>query len=124
MSQVVSQEKVKDKKVPEPFGSYVIVRPKDLEKKSKGGIIIARQDEERARGATTEGIVVAIGPLAFKDEMNPSGLEWYRIGDRVIFVKYGGKFITYDDELYIVFRYEDILCRLEEDVKFHDGEGD
>lgn len=122
MSQVVSQEKVK--KIPEPLGSYVVVRPKDLEKKSKGGIIIARQDEERARGATTEGIVVAIGPLAFKDEMNPSGLEWYRIGDRVIFVKYGGKFITYDDELYIVFRYEDILCRLEEDVKFHDGEGD
>jgi len=47
-----------------------------LELKSKGGIILARADEERARGATTEGTVVAIGPLAFKDDMNPSGQEW------------------------------------------------
>ena len=110
------------KRIPIPFGSYVIVRPKDLEKKSKGGIIIARADEERARGATTEGVVVAIGPLAFKDEMNPSGEEWYQVGDRVIFVKYGGKFITYDEELYIVFRYEDIMCKLEEDIAFQDGD--
>ena len=110
------------KRIPIPFGSYVIVRPKDLEKKSKGGIILARADEERARGATTEGVVVAIGPLAFKDEMNPSGAEWYQVGDRVIFVKYGGKFITYDEELYIVFRYEDIMCKLEEDIAFQDGD--
>ena len=112
------------KRIPIPVGSFVIVRPKDLEKKSKGGIIIARADEERARGALTEGIVVAIGPLAFKDEMNPGGEEWYKVGDRVIFVKYGGKFISYDDELYIVFRYEDIMCKLEEDIVFHDGEKD
>ena len=110
------------KRIPQPVGSFVVVRPKDLEKKSKGGIIIARADEERARGAMTEGTVVAIGPLAFKDEMNPGGEEWYQVGDRVIFVKYGGKFITYDDELYIVFRYEDIMCRLEEDISFKDGD--
>jgi co-chaperonin GroES (HSP10) len=112
----------KQKRIPQPFGSYVIVRPKDLTKKSKGGIIIHVADEERARGATTEGRVVAIGPLAFKDEMNPSGQEWYKVGDRVIFVKYGGKFITYDEELYIVFRYEDIMCKLDEDIDFQDGE--
>ena len=111
-----------EKRIPQPFGSYVIVRPKDLEKKSKGGIIIARADEERARGALTEGTVVAIGPLAFKDEMNPSGEPWYKVGDRVIFVKYGGKFISYDDELYIIFRYEDLLCKLEEDISFKDGD--
>jgi co-chaperonin GroES (HSP10) len=113
---------ISEKRVPSPFGSYVIVRPRDLERKSKGGIIFARADEERARGAMTEGTVVAIGPLAFKDEMNPSGSPWYKVGDRVIFVKYGGKFITYDDELYIVFRYEDIMCQLDENVVFKDGE--
>ena len=112
---------MKEKRIPQPFGSYVIVRPRDLTKKSKGGIIIQHVDEDRARGAMIEGHVVAIGPLAFKDEMNPSGQEWYQVGDRVIFVKYGGKFITYDEELYIVFRYEDIMCKLDEDVEFQDG---
>ena len=110
------------KKVPQPFGSYVIVKPKELEKKSNGGIILARLDEDRARGAVIEGHVVAIGPLAFKDDLNPSGIPWYEIGDRVVFVKYGGKFITYDDELYIVFRYEDIMCKLDDDISFQDGE--
>ena len=111
-----------NKKIPIPFGSYVVVRPKDVIKKSKGGILIAVSDEDRARGAMTEGVVVAIGPLAFRDEMNPSGEPWYQIGDRVIFVKYGGKFITYDNELYIIFRYEDVMCKLDEDIDFQDGE--
>lgn len=111
------------KKIPEPFGSYVIVRPRDVVKKV-GSILIAISDEERVRGAMTEGVVVAIGPLAFKDEMNPSGEPWYKNGDRVIFVKYGGKFITYDNELYIIFRYEDVMCKLDPDVEFQDGEKD
>ena len=109
-------------RIPKPFGSYVIVRPKDVEKKSSGGILLAHQDEDRKRGAMTEGVVVAIGPLAFKDEMNPSGDKWYAVGDRVIFVKYGGKFITCDDELYVIFRYEDVMCKLEDDIDFQDGE--
>ena len=109
------------KKVPQPFGSYVIVKPKELEKK-KGLIHIQYLDEDRARGAVIEGHVVAIGPLAFKDDLNPSGMEWYQVGDRVVFVKYGGKYITYDNELYIVFRYEDIMCKLEDEVSFQDGE--
>ena len=112
----------KQARVPEPFGSYVIVRPSDLIEMSKGGIAIARHNPERDRGAITEGTVAAIGPLAFKDDLNPSGQEWYKVGDRVIFVKYGGKFITYDNELYIVFRYEDIMCRLAENVTFGEQE--
>ena len=111
----------KVKRVPVPFGSYVIVRPNELEEKI-GSIVIARANEERARGAVTDGTVVALGPLAFKDDMNPSGEPWYKVGDRVIFVKYGGKFISYDNETYIVFRYEDIMCRLDDDVDFQDGE--
>ena len=114
-------EIVKEKRVPKPFGSYVIVKPVELEKKV-GMIHLVHLDEERKRAALTEGIVVAIGPLAFKDEMNPGGEEWYKLGDRVIFVKYGGKFINYDGELYIIFRYEDIMCKLEEEVSFSEGE--
>lgn len=115
---ILMSETKKKARLPEPFGSYVIVRPRDIEKKSAGGILLAHQDEDRKRGAMTEGVVVAIGPLAFKDDINPSGVEWYKVGDRVIFVKYGGKFITCDDELYIVLRYEDLMARLEPEVSF------
>ena len=111
----------KQKKIPRPCGSYVVVRPRDVVRKV-GMIHIAISDEERTRGAMTEGVVVSIGPLAFKDEMNPSGEPWYQVGDRVIFVKYGGKFITYDNELYVIFRYEDVLCKLDDEIDFQDGE--
>lgn len=113
----------KTPRIPQPFGSYVVVRPRELDEKI-GSILIARADEQRARGAMTEGTVVAIGPLAFKDEMNPSGEPWYQVGDRVIYVKYGGKAITYDNESYNIFRYEDVMCKLEDEVAFQDGERD
>jgi chaperonin GroES len=114
----------KTPRIPKPFGSYVVIQPKDIEKKTSSGIVLAHANEERKRGSMTEGTVVAIGPLAFKDEMNPSGEPWYQVGDRVIFVKYGGKLITYDNEVYGVFRYEDVMCKLEEEVAFQDGEKD
>ena len=112
----------KSKKVPVPFGSYVIIRPIDLDEYSKGGILIARSDPNRDRGSVTEGHVVAIGPLAFNDEMNPGGQRWYEVGDKVIYVKYGGKIITYDKEIYIIFRYEDVMCKIDEGVSFSEGE--
>ena len=115
-------EQNRPRKIPKPYGSYVIVRPTELIKKSKGGIVLVRQDEERARGAMTEGTVVAIGPLAFQDELNPIGEPWYEVGDRVIFVKYGGKHIRYDGESYIVFRYEDVMCGLDAETPFDEGE--
>ena len=117
-------EMKKTKRLPEPLGSYVIVRPKDIEKKTLSGLVLAYADEDRKRGAVIEGEVIAIGPLAFKDDMNPGGIPWYAVGDRVVFVKYGGKFITVDDELYIVFRYEDIMCRLPQSASLSDAEKD
>lgn len=121
MNQEVKETK-KEARIPKPFGSYVIVKPRPLEYMSSGGIVIPRLNEERDQGSVTDGTVVAIGPIAFKDELNPSGEPWYQVGDRVIFVKYGGKFITYDKQLYIIFRYEDIMCQIEADIEFKDGE--
>ena len=116
--------KTTQKRIPQPLGSYVIVKPKDVERKSQGGILLSYSNEDRVKGATIEGVVVAIGPLAFKDEMNPGGEPWYQVGDRVIFVKYGGKFIKCDEEDYIIFRYEDVMCKLENEVSLSDVEKD
>lgn len=112
----------KQKKYPQPFGSFVVIKPRAIEKMSKGGIWIARSDEDRDQGSVTDGEVVAIGPLAFNDEMNPSGEPWYKVGDKVVFVKYGGKAINYDGQLLLLFRYEDIICKIEDSVSFKEGE--
>lgn len=98
------------------FGPHVLVQPKKLEEVSKGGIVIPQMHREDYQRAITEGKVVAIGPTAFLDELNPSKVIWYKVGDRVLYGKFAGKEIKYNDELYIILKYEDILIGLGEEV--------
>ena len=57
----------------QPAGHKILVKPKPIEEKSKGGIILAR-DTERYQEATTEGTVVALGPTAYLKVDN--GTPW------------------------------------------------
>lgn len=98
------------------FGPHVLIQPKKLEEITKGGIIIPQNNVEDYQRAITEGIVVAIGPTAFKDELNPSKIIWYKLGDRVLYGKYAGKEIKYNDENYVILKYEDILIGLGDEV--------
>lgn len=71
----------------------------------------------------TEGEVIALGPLAFKDELNPSGEPWYKVGDRVIYKKYAGTDVRLNDILYVLLKYEDVIASVPKDAKVgKDGE--
>ena len=50
-------------------------------------------DNREARSmASPQGVVVAMGPSAYKDaERFPDGKPWVHIGDRVMFQKYSGR---------------------------------
>lgn len=74
-----------------PAGHKVLVKPKPVEEKSKGGILLAI-DAERYAAATTEGTVVAIGPTAWLKV--DDGRPWCKPGDRIIYGKYAGKEIA------------------------------
>lgn len=97
----------------EVLGHRVLIKPKDLEKKSAGGIIIEYADQEKAhRMATQEGTVVQIGPSAWQVEAL-GGEPWCNPGDDVIFAKYAGKLVKdpEDGAEYFVVNDEDIQCR-------------
>lgn len=88
-------------------GDRVLIKPKDLEKKSKGGIIINYGEMENAhKMATQEGEIVDIGPECYKEYDAP----WVEIGDKVIFAQYAGKFIEdpETEEKYIVINDIDV----------------
>ena len=95
----------------------------DGEQISKGGIItrasLTESELRREMSAQEEGIVVAIGPTAFKDF---GGAEaWCNVGDKVFIVRYSGtNFI--DEETGDMFRIindEDIYAIIQED-KVHE----
>ena len=97
-------------------GPRILVKPKSLEsehqvKDSNIRIALVHNMQAEKEQATTEGIVVSIGPTAFRDDFG-DGTEWFKVGDKVFFGKYSGKLICHpedENDKYIVMNYDDIL---------------
>lgn len=97
-----------------PTGFRVIVKPDPLEEVSKGGIIIAHgADKKRVEQAQQKGILVAVGPTAWK--AYDDGQPWAKVGDHVLFAKYGGFVFEDDGEEYRLLNDEDITAIITED---------
>lgn len=92
---------------PETLVHRVLIKP-FVEKKTASGIFIAK-DERKQAIDSDKGEVFMIGPEAWK----PFGCKIppVKIGDQVIYSKYGAKVIKDDetDELYIICNDEDVL---------------
>lgn len=77
--------------------------------KELGWAIPETEDKKRAAAGVDQGVVVAIGPTAFRD----FGIESpIKTGDHVAFAKYSGKVITDpdDNEEYVALNDEDIVA--------------
>lgn len=76
-----------------PFGSRLLIQLRNAENKTKGGIILTRDDRETQAANTQVAKVLAVGPLAFKNRNTmlpwPEG-DWCKVGDFVRVPKYGG----------------------------------
>lgn len=82
-----------------PSEFNVLVKPDDVEAKTKGGIILPPTKIEKDEFARTEGTLIAISPLAFTFEVWPEGTEDQKpkVGDRVVFSRYQATEVTGKD---------------------------
>lgn len=85
-----------------PLHDRVIVEPAQAETKTAGGIIIPDTAKEKPQ----QGTVVAVGP-GKKDE--PTTVK---VGDTVLYSKYGGTDISLEGKEYLIMRESDILAVL------------
>jgi len=77
-------------KLPKPTGWRLLVLPFKMKEKTKGGILITDDVVERAQVASTCGLVLKVGPDAYKDkERYPEG-PWCKKGTWVVFARYAG----------------------------------
>jgi chaperonin GroES len=91
-----------------PLGDRVIVKPIAKEEVSKGGIVIPDTAKEKPQ----EGEVLAVGPG--KMDENGKRIEpEVKVGDKVIYAKYGGTDIKEDGEELVILRDSDILAKRE-----------
>ena len=91
-----------------PLGDKVVVKPAKAEEKTESGIILPGSAQEKPH----QGTVVAVGPGARDDKGNHIPLD-VKEGDRVIYGKFGGVDLKYDNEEYVVLSEKDILVVLE-----------
>jgi len=88
-----------------PIGDRVVVKPEPEEQKTKSGIVLP----DTAKEKPSEGTVVAVGSGRILDNGQKVPLE-VKIGDKIIYSKYGGTEVKIDDEEYIILAERDILA--------------
>jgi chaperonin GroES len=91
-----------------PLQDRVIVKRLEEEQKTKGGIIIPDSAKEKP----IEGKVIAVGKGKVADDGNLIKLD-VKVGDKVLFSKYGGTEVKIDGEELLIMREDDILGVIE-----------
>jgi len=90
----------------QPMADHLVVKPIEKEEVTKGGIFLP----DTAREKPQEGEVVAVGPGRLTEDGKRVAME-VKVGDIVIYTKYGGTEIKIDDEELIILRESDILAK-------------
>ncbi len=89
-----------------PLSNRVVLEPISEEEKTKSGIVLPETaDKEKPE----QGKVIAVGPgrLLTSGKRAPMGVK---VGDRVVFKKYGPDEVKIEKKEYLVVSEEDILA--------------
>lgn len=102
-----------------PAGPRVVVIPDKLEDKDTAyaaakrmGITIPEATKVREQGAVDTGVVESVGLTAYK--AFDDGTPWCKIGDRVAYAKYAGKYIGDEDNRRLILNDDDVIAVLGE----------
>jgi chaperonin GroES len=87
-----------------PLNDRILVKRVEGEEKTAGGIIIPDSAKEKP----AEGEIVAVGPGKMTDKGERVAMD-VKVGDSVLFSKYGGTDVKINGEDYLIMREDDIL---------------
>jgi chaperonin GroES len=90
----------------QPLADRVLVKPMEKEEMTKSGIYLPDTAKEKPQ----EGEVIAVGPGKMTEDGKRIAMD-IKVGDTVIYAKYGGTEIKVDDEELMILRESDILAK-------------
>jgi chaperonin GroES len=88
-----------------PLGSRVIVEPVEENEVTAGGIVLPETAKEKPQ----KGVVLAAGPGDRDDDGDRIEMD-VKVGDTVLFAKYGGTEIKLDGKKLLILRESDLLA--------------
>jgi chaperonin GroES len=91
-----------------PLHDRVIVKREDEERKSPGGIVIPDTAAEKP----IRGKIIAVGKGKILEDGKVRPLD-LKVGDKILFGKYGGTEVKVDGEELLVMREEDVMAVIE-----------
>lgn len=90
----------------EPLADRLVVKAIQKEEVTKGGLVLPDTAKEKPQ----EGEVLAVGPGRVGDDGKRIPID-IKVGDVVIYAKYGGTEIKVEGEEYMILRESDILAK-------------
>ena len=86
-----------------PLGARVVIKQLEALEKTEGGLILSGSAKEKPQQAE----VIAVGPGTEDEKME------LKVGDVVVFSRYGGNDLKYKGEEYTIIEQKDILAVVE-----------
>ena len=96
-------------KVPKPVGYRILIRPRGVIEKTKGGIILTDTNKDSQSYLNSVGQVIAMGLECYSDRKQP----WCKVNDWVIFGRYAGARISVQKVKMLLLNDDEIIATLE-----------
>ena len=90
----------------QPLGDRLVVKPIEREEMTKGGLVLPDTAKEKPQ----EGEVLAVGPGRLTEDGKRIAMD-VKVGDIVVYARYGGTEYRIGDEEVIILRESDILAK-------------
>ena len=92
-----------------PLDDRIVVKPNDAEEKTASGLVIPDTAKEKPQ----QGSVLAVGPGRWSDDEGKHFPLDVKVGDTVLYSKYGGTEVTVDGEDLLILSSRDVLAIVE-----------
>ena len=97
------------KVVIKPLEDRIVVKPLEAEQTTASGLVIP----DTAKGKPLEGEVMAVGPGRWDEAGSKRIPVDVKVGNVVLYSKYGGTEVKYSGEEYLVLSSRDVLAVIE-----------
>ncbi len=92
-----------------PLFDHVLIQPSKAEEKLPSGIVLP----DSAKDKPQMGVIMAVGPGAVDDGKIVAGSMYVKVGQKVMYKKWGGNEIKVNGEEMMIVEQKDILAIVE-----------
>jgi chaperonin GroES len=89
-----------------PLGDHIVVKPSKAEEVTSSGLVLPDTAQEKPQ----QGEIVAVGEGKFDDEGKKRIPMEVKVGDKVLYPKYGGTEVKVKGDTYLIITQDSVLA--------------